>query len=198
MATRGPYSKSASTREHILDAALAIIGSSGYTGATLQQIADAVGMSKPGVLHHFGSRDALFVAVLARRDEVYGQDFGHDDDPVGSLLASVRRNTDVPGLVALFSGFAGIGATDATDTAPRTFLLSRYPVLVDSIAQAVRDQQAEGVIAADRDPETIARLLVAASDGLQTQWLLDPSIDMAAHLEALWALVTSAPPTAVP
>ncbi len=41
------------------------------------------------------------------------------------------------------------------------------------------------------DPEVAAALLVAAADGLQTQWRLDPSIDMAAHLEVLVDLLAA-------
>ena len=33
---------------------------------------------------------------------------------------------------------------------------------------------------------------MAEADGLQTQWLLDPSIDMVEHLMQLWRLVTGA------
>ena len=40
------------------------------------------------------------------------------------------------------------------------------------------------------NPDLTATLFVAASDGLQTQWMLDPSIDMAEHILQLWRLVT--------
>jgi hypothetical protein len=35
---------------------------------------------------------------------------------------------------------------------------------------------------------------VAAADGLQVQWMLDPGIDMAARVRDLWQLVTAARP----
>ncbi len=42
-------------------------------------------------------------------------------------------------------------------------------------------------------PPSTAGLLIAAADGLQTQWLLDPEVDMAAHLSSLVSLLCSAP-----
>ena len=39
---------------------------------------------------------------------------------------------------------------------------------------------------AEADPAEVAALIVAAADGLQQQWLLDRSIDMAARLRRLW------------
>ena len=57
------------------------------------------------------------------------------------------------------------------------------------LTEAVRLAQRNGLVDEARDPALIARLLTAASDGLQTQWLLDPTIDMAADLEALWRMV---------
>ena len=54
----------------------------------------------------------------------------------------------------------------------------------------LREEQAAGKLDADLDVERIANLFLAAADGLQTQWMLDPSIDMADHVAYLWQLVT--------
>jgi hypothetical protein len=56
-------------RRDILDAAVEIFGSKGFTGGTLQDIADQVGMTHAGILHHFGSKDQLLIEVLQHRDE---------------------------------------------------------------------------------------------------------------------------------
>lgn len=191
MTSRGPYSKTAHTREQILTAALRIIAENGYTGATVQQVADAVGLSKPGVLHHFGSRDALFTAVLERRDEIDEREFNPGDDMVASLIGTVRHNATVPGLVALYAAFSGIATTDPTAVSSREFLARRYPFVVSSIAATIRARQAVGEIDETLDADALARIMTAASDGLQTQWLIDPEgVDMAGDLETLWALIT--------
>ncbi|BDI22622.1 TetR/AcrR family transcriptional regulator [Herbiconiux sp. L3-i23] len=198
MAQRGPYAKSAVTREHVLDAVLRVIAETGYAGATLQQVADAVGMSKAGILHHFDSRDALLVAVLARRDDLnrLRVDEGAiplDGDGSATVLAELtavmRHNETVPGLVALYTALAGAAAADAGERESRRYFAGRFSALRTAFAGSVRAAQREGAIRSDLDAETVATLLIAAADGLQVQWLLEPSIDMGEHLDALASLL---------
>lgn len=51
--------------DRILAAATALFAERGYSGTSLQAVADAVGMRKPSLLHHFPSKPALRDAVLA-------------------------------------------------------------------------------------------------------------------------------------
>jgi AcrR family transcriptional regulator len=58
-------------RESILRAAAEVFGRRGYVGATTDQIAKAAGISQPYVVRLFGSKEALFLAVLANaKDEL--------------------------------------------------------------------------------------------------------------------------------
>jgi hypothetical protein len=58
------------------------------------------------------------------------------------------------------------------------------------LAELVRQGQRSGAVNSDLDPEDAAALVVAASDGLQVQWLLDPdAVDVHRVLRLLERLV---------
>jgi len=54
----------ATSRERILEVALAEFGARGYEGARLQDIAGAAGLSHPTLLYHFESKEGLYAAVI--------------------------------------------------------------------------------------------------------------------------------------
>lgn len=55
------------TRERLLDAAERQFSERGYDGASLREITQAAGANLAAVSYHFGSKEDLFVAVVARR-----------------------------------------------------------------------------------------------------------------------------------
>lgn len=80
-------------RETILDAGLEVFSTHGFRGATLDQIADVAGLSKPNLLYYFASKEAIHTAVLSQLldtwlDPLRAMDPG--GDPVTELLGYVR------------------------------------------------------------------------------------------------------------
>jgi hypothetical protein len=73
------------------------------------------------------------------------------------------------------------------DSGVRRFFEERYEKIIAGIADDIRRRQADGELSADLHPEAVASLLVAAADGLQLQWLLDPGrMDMGERLSQFW------------
>lgn len=167
MATsRGPYAKGVAKRAEILRAALEVIARHGYRKTSTRELAAAVGLSEAGMLHYFGSKEKLFEEVLRARDQADMERI-HATDPIDGLQAVIRHNGTVPGLVQLYSTFsAEAGDPDHTSHA---FFVDRYADLRARLAETVRTRQAEGTLTPDADPDTIATLLIALSDGLQVQ-----------------------------
>lgn len=64
-----PQAPQRSTREQILEAALATLRSDGFAGATSRAIARAGGFNQALVFYHFGTLDGLLLAALDRSSE---------------------------------------------------------------------------------------------------------------------------------
>lgn len=182
---RGPYAKTAAVRTAILDAALDVFAESGYRSGSLREVADRVGMSEAGVLHHFPSKSALLADVLDRRDVRAMEVVTFDpDDGAATLRGLVRLaeyNATIPGIVKLFA----VLSTEATspEHPAHGYFIARYARTRENLRTAFASLAKQGRLREGVSPERAAIATIAMMDGLQVQWLLEPGIlDMAAHL----------------
>jgi AcrR family transcriptional regulator len=117
--------------EGILDRAATLFAQRGFAKTSVQDVADAVGLSKAGLLHHFPSKDALHDAVRAQAAAL-GQRVLEQVSDLPPGPARDRRAIEVlvdvavahPGLVALLltpvlrgGGDAGAPGLDAASAA---------------------------------------------------------------------------------
>ncbi|MFJ3035734.1 TetR/AcrR family transcriptional regulator [Curtobacterium pusillum] len=182
MARRGSYAKGIAKRGEILTTALELVAQQGFRRTSIKDIADAVGLTQAGLLHYFDSKDELWVEILRRRDEIDNATDWHTSDPAEFLAAIVRHNTEVPGLVQMFVNLSAAAATDPEHPAHEYFR-QRYENSRHDLAADFRTMQQEGRLRPDVDPEQLTSVLLAISDGMQIQWLYDPTRDMAEHVE---------------
>jgi AcrR family transcriptional regulator len=183
---RGGYAKGRERREAILAAANDVFATHGFRGASLSTIATRVGLTEPGLLHHFRSKEELLLELLAMREE---RDFeriarAFEDHATlhDVLLALCRQNAESPGIVRLFTILAAESVDD--DHPAHDWFQARYRRLRRDVTAQVADDQREGRVAADLDPEQVAVQILALFDGLQIQWLLDPEdVDMVRAVE---------------
>jgi len=85
-------------RQMILDAALEVFSQFGFRGATVDQIAETAGLSKPNLLYYFASKEAIHRALIDQLLETWLAPLHALDpggDPVEELLAYVRRKLDM-------------------------------------------------------------------------------------------------------
>ena len=84
--------------ETILEAALEIFSAHGFRGATLDQIAEVAGLSKPNLLYYFPSKEAMHQALLTRLLDTWLdplREMDAEGEPVAEILGYVRRKVEL-------------------------------------------------------------------------------------------------------
>ncbi|MCM3781263.1 TetR/AcrR family transcriptional regulator [Microbacterium hydrocarbonoxydans] len=190
--TRSPgrYAKGIARRQEILDKAIEVFAKRGSKRTSLRAIAQEVGVTHAALTHYFGSLEELLVAVY--RESERRNDTEHPEpsglSPAMMMRVSAEENRNIPGLVQLYSTLVA-NALEEGHPAAYEFATKRFSRLREQMAERVRELQASGEIRGDLDAVLVSSLVIAASDGLQTQWLLDPSVDHEAALGMLDALL---------
>lgn len=181
--SRGTYAKGIARRQEILDRAIEVFAQRGARKTSLRAIAQEVGVTHAALTHYFGSLEELLVAVYTeseRRPEGKTPP-PRDASPAEMMRLSAEQNRGIPGLVQLYSTLVAAALEDDHPAAQR-FATERFARVRNTMAAQVERLQLAGRVRKDLDPQLVAALVIAASDGLQTQWLLDPTVDHEAAL----------------
>jgi TetR/AcrR family transcriptional regulator len=133
----------------ILEAALDVFSQQGFRGATLDQIAEVAGLSKPNLLYYFPSKDAIHAALLDRLlrtwlDPLHAMN--PEGDPNRELLGYVRRKLE---LSRDFPRESRLFANEILQGAPRLreVIETDLKALVDEKATTLTRWMDEGRIA---------------------------------------------------
>jgi TetR/AcrR family transcriptional regulator len=136
-------------RHRIMDAALEVFSQHGYRGATLDQIADEAGMSKPNLIYYFDGKAAIHVALLnALMEEWLAPlaDMDEEGDPLDEILTYVRRKMDMS---RRYPRESRLFANEIIQGAPRIgpHLQTGLKPLFDEKCALIRDWIEEGRLA---------------------------------------------------
>jgi AcrR family transcriptional regulator len=180
------YPKGVRRRQQILDSAIALFAQRGVDRASLRTVGDAIGVSHTALRHYFASRDELLVEAYRTHEGRAASDApAASESAVGVMIEAAERNRLIPGLVELYAALT-TDALQEQHAVTREFVRGRFRSLRKLLAARVETGQQAGRIAADIDPADAAALIIAASDGLQVQWLLDPgAVDVGRSLSIL-------------
>ena len=192
-AGRGPYAKGVARRRQIIESAIAEFAERGVDGTSLRTLGDAIGVSHATLRHYFASRDELLVEVYRAHEERDPADGPDARGAVDIMTTSADINRAIPGLVRLYATLA-TDALQEDHPVSREFIRDRFAGVRADLARRIREGQASGRIAADIDATDAAALVIAASDGLQVQWLLAPDeVDVRRSLALLERLLPDSP-----
>lgn len=133
----------------ILEAALDVFSAHGYRGATLDQIADGAGLSKPNLLYYFPSKEAVHAALLGRLLSTWLdplRDLDPKGDPLAEILGYVHRKME---LSRDFPRESRLFANEILQGAPRikSVIETDLKALVDEKCAVLTQWMDEGRIA---------------------------------------------------
>ncbi|MEV6037869.1 TetR/AcrR family transcriptional regulator [Nonomuraea sp. NPDC052116] len=202
---RGPYRSGIKRREQIVSAAAKAFGERGYNGASMRQIAADVGVSPAALLRHFQDKEELLAAVLewwARETAALRHERRDGLSAFDDLRDLMTYHTHHRGLLELFIHLTGEASNEKHPA--RAFIQDRYTGIVNMLVKRLLATAETGEIPplTDAQAEAEVRALCATMDGLEIQWLLDPTVDLVGlfdfhldHTLARWRSGAYAPVT---
>lgn len=161
-------------RRAIVVAATAHFAREGYRGTGIAAIAKEAGVTTGGVLHHFGSKEGLLVAVLQQRDRDALASFGSDPsdtvaDELDRWVSVASWNEERAAVAALHTVL--LAESIADDHPARAWFVERNEAVIAMLAATLRRGVARGELRDDLDVEAKAAELHALIEGAQLVWL---------------------------
>lgn len=147
------------TQERIVEASVKLFIEKGYDQTTIQDILDALNLSKGGLYHHFKSKEEILEAVKKKREQ-YAVDMLHD------LIQNIEAKNAKEKLEKIFRQLAASTEMDTFDT---IFSQSNNPHLVIGAIQN----------AVNQDAPIIAQII---EEGVKDGSLQTPQPDLCAEI----------------
>jgi TetR/AcrR family transcriptional regulator, transcriptional repressor for nem operon len=157
------------TRERLLSEAERLVRRLGYAGFSYAHLSAAVGLTKASIHHHFPSKEALGLALVATYERRYAE----------AMAAILGRETSGPARISAYAELYLKGleddlgclcaalAVEVTTLPPtfRTALAGFFEKHVAWLAAVVAEGQADGSIRAGLDPRGEASQIVSTLEG---------------------------------
>ena len=173
-------------RARIIEAAIGLLGERGYYGFTIQELGRRCGLSNPGLLHYFPSKLDVLLQVLAELE-------ARESEFMEPLVQQARLETGSKALVLTILRALGLRAAAHPENLRVMIELQAESLSPDHPAHEwwLRRDAITRAFIADllapfvRQPDAVARQMLALMDGFCTQWLRDyPSRDVASEWDA--------------
>ncbi|MFG2091332.1 MULTISPECIES: TetR/AcrR family transcriptional regulator [unclassified Spirillospora] len=184
------------TRIRLLDAAVAVMAESGWSGVTSRGVAERARANNALVHYYFGSVDALRRAAVTHAVELElagpVEAILRNEDVLDGVADAVRALIDRgPGSsgqrVLVEALMHGLRDGELREESERQIRMFR-----DLLSARLAENRAAGLLRADADPEGLAVVLAALIDGLLLHVLIDAGTDVGGPMAGLLALLRPA------
>jgi AcrR family transcriptional regulator len=148
-------------RGRILDEARSLFLTKGFAATSMQEIADAVGLTKPALYYHFRDKQDLLLAVLGREMEEGQRVFAESLTSDPSLAK--RLEVGATWTFSRIQGDLGRLMSDMHRVLPAERVHEfkcNHPMPVDMVRQILDEAKANGELGCAEDTVVLARLYV--------------------------------------
>lgn len=173
-------------KTEIVDAALDLADAVGPERLSTEAVADAVGLTQPGIFRHFPRKQDLWEAVAQRIGSMMEARWQAARDGAATPLDEIRALVEAQ--LRLVQGTPAIPAIlfsrelHVRNEALRTIFHGLLERLHRTIAELAEKARADGALRADVDPQDVAFLTIALVQGLVVRWSVSArGFDLAAE-----------------
>lgn len=182
---RTRYANGERRRAAIVNTAMEVFAEKGFHNLSLRQIAEAVGVSHNLLRHHFGSKETLLAAVLTHREtseNAWRDDLVVKHGLLDALPRIMEHNATIPGLIQLDAVMRAEALNPDHPAHEHVVGVARR--FRAAVRADLERELSSGRLRTDLDLDTATIELVAIVEGVQSEWLLDRSVDMAGVVRA--------------
>ncbi len=166
MSIAAPRMAAADRRKHLIETAIRLFTEGSYHGTTTAEIARAAGVSEPILYRHFASKRELYLAALehvwARTRETWERALDEAPDTCAAIEAIGKGHVSVRSPKLQLAELWVQALSEASEDGElKRHLRGHMREVHDFVADLVRRGQAEGAIAAERDADSEAWIMLA-------------------------------------
>jgi AcrR family transcriptional regulator len=179
------------TRREIIRQAIRYFADNDYDRATLDDIVNAIGVTKGAVYHYFKGKEELFKAAVEHVLESIEGLFTEVSTPALSAEDAMSSMFQMDGMVSFFARATGVESLDDYLNLYSLFLAAMkkfpdvgariagsYRSFLDLTTQKLRQANEAGQLVENADPEALAFLLVGFGEGAMLLGAVVSDIDI--------------------
>mgnify|MGYP005810975859 CR=1 FL=1 len=184
MHRRTQAERRAESDQGLLIAAAEIIAGEGFAAATFEKVGARAGYSRGLASQRFGSKDGLIEALIdylhERSDELAAGQHQEALSGLDALLTSVDTYlSNFESETALRAYFIALAGTVSTLSRLRAAFAASHMKAKERFMEQIARGKADGSVAGDLDAEAAALMVGSLLLGVSTQYLIDPTTDLA-------------------
>jgi TetR/AcrR family transcriptional repressor of nem operon len=156
-------------RSTLIDIATGQVRRLGYSAFSYADLADAVGIRKPSIHHHFPTKEDLGVAIVAAYTEHFSEQLDRIDAKTGDMIERLRAYARLyrEGLEARRGCLCGVLASEVAVLPQQVQAGVRqfFGLNLRWIERVLRDGRSNGSLRDGVEPRVAARMVLAALQG---------------------------------